>query len=302
MAGFQPVAPEIGRVLIRKAGKQDRPDFFLPSCFPNSNQDTASGDVLTFRLPGDSQWLSPTSSPMNARLQNHLNMVGACLSVAQSPDYKPVWDGQPPADFGTDLTQLQADYGAVTAKAAQADAATGGAADAKAVAETALEDAAYVLARALAYHFKKSGDLDRHGKVDFTKSEIAKLRTQDLVNQTTAIRDLATVAVGETDADKRGVTAARVAALSAAITSFTAVMSTPRGQIVNRGALLREVETDVAALLEAVSDLDDLVVQFDGNEAGKRFIEAWKRARIIVDSGGSGQNAQQVPLAPAPGN
>jgi hypothetical protein len=86
--------------------------------------------------------------------------------------------------------QLATDFGAVTAKVAQADGATGGAADAKAVAETALEDAAFVLARGLAVHFKKPGDLERHGKVDVTKSEIMKLRTQELVNKTTAIRDL----------------------------------------------------------------------------------------------------------------
>ena len=148
----------------------------------------------------------------------------------------------------------------------------------KAVAETALEDAAFVLARALAIHFKKSGDLDRHGKVDVTKSEIMKLRTQELVNKTTAIRDLGT----------------------AAITAFSAVMSTPRGQIVNRSALLKEVETDVAALLEKVGDMDDLVVQFDGSDAGKRFIEARKRARIIVDSGGGGGTAPTPPTPPAP--
>ena len=63
------------------------------------------------------------------------------------------------------------------------------------MAESTLEDAAYVLARALASHFKKTGDLDRRGKVDRTKSEIVKLRMQDLVTQTTAIRDLGTVAV-----------------------------------------------------------------------------------------------------------
>lgn len=40
---------------------------------------------------------------MNSRLQNQLNMVGACLSLAQSADYKPVWTGKPPADFATDL-------------------------------------------------------------------------------------------------------------------------------------------------------------------------------------------------------
>jgi len=236
---------------------------------------------------------------MNLRLQNQLNMVGACITVAQSSDYKPVWDGNPPTDFGADMTDLQTDYGAITAKAAQADAATGGAADAKSVAETVLEDAAFVLARALAVHFKKSGDLDRHGKVDVSKSEIMKLRTQELVNKTTAIRDLGTAAVAEADVAGRGVTAARVAALTAAITGFSNVMSTPRGQIVNRSALLKEVETDTAALMEFVNDMDDLALQFDGTEAGKQFVEAWKRARIIVDTGG-GHGGTPTPPTPTP--
>ena len=235
---------------------------------------------------------------MNLRISNQLNMVGACINVANSTEYKPVWNGHEPADFGTDIAELQTDYGSTTAKAAQAEAATGGAGDAKSSAETVLEDAAYVLARALAIHFKKTGDLDRHGKVDVTKSEIMKLRTQELVNKTTAIRDLGTAAVSEAGAAGRGVTAARVAALTAAITGFSNVMSTPRGQIVNRSALLKEVETDVAALLEKVSDMDDLVVQFDGSEPGKRFIEAWKRARIIVDSGGGGGTTPTPPTPP----
>ncbi len=235
---------------------------------------------------------------MNNRLQVQLNMVGACITVAQSSDYKPAWNGKPPADFGTDIVQLATDYGAVTAKAAQADGATGGATDAKAVAETSLEDAAFVLARALAVHFKKSGDLDRHGKVDVTRSEIMKLRTQELVNKTTSIRDLGTVAVSEAGAAGRGVTAARAAALTAAITNFSNVMSTPRGQIVNRSTLLKEVDTDTADLLEQVADMDDLVQQFDGTDAGKRFIEAWKRARIIVDTGGG--HASTPPTPPTP--
>lgn len=36
---------------------------------------------------------------MTLRLQNQLSMVGACITVAQSPDYKPVWNGQEPAGF-----------------------------------------------------------------------------------------------------------------------------------------------------------------------------------------------------------
>lgn len=235
---------------------------------------------------------------MNLRLQNQLNMVGACLSVAQSPAHKPVWEGKPPADFEADLAELQADHAAILAKAAQSDAATGGAADAKAAAESALEDAAFILARALAYHFKKTGDLDRLGKVDLTRSGIMKLRTQELVNRATALRDLGSEVVSHPDAGRRGVTPARITALSAAIEAFSRLMNTPRGQIVNRGALLKELETDVASLLENVRSLDDLVMQFDGSEAGRRFGEAWRRARIIVDSGG-GQGAAGVPPAPA---
>jgi len=235
---------------------------------------------------------------MNIRISNQLNMVGACVNVANSPDYINVWTGKDPADFATDITELQTDYGATTAKAALADGATGGAGDAKALAESALEDTSYILARALANHFKKTGDLDRLGKVDVTKSQIVKLRNQDLVSKATDIRDLATTAQTEPDAAKRGVTAARVAALTAAINAFTKVMSLPRGEIVNRSTLLKEVETDTADLLEQLNDLDDLVLQFDGTDAGKRFIEAWKRARIIVDSGGGGGTSPTPPTPP----
>src|SRR3989442_1759938 len=155
---------------------------------------------------------------MNLRTANQLTMVGACITVAQSADFKPVWDGKEPADFGADLTKLQADYGAVTVKAAQAEAATGGGGDGKSAAETVLEDTAFVLTRALANHFKKTGDLDRLGKVDVSKTKIVKLRTQDLANKATAIRDLGSAAVAEDGAAGRGVPAARVAALTAAIT------------------------------------------------------------------------------------
>ncbi|MGC3958563.1 MAG: hypothetical protein QM813_11660 [Verrucomicrobiota bacterium] len=237
---------------------------------------------------------------MKIRLQNQLNMVGACLNIAFSAEHRAVWEGNEPADFAADITQIQTDHDNVTAKAAQAEVATGGAADAKGGAETALEEAAFIVTRALANHFKKIGDLDRLGKVDLSKTAIVRLRTQELANKATAIRDIATVAQTEPNAAQRGVTPARVAALTTAINNFTGVMSSPRGQIVNRSALLREVETDVAALVERVSDLDDLVVQFDGTEAGQRFIETWKRARIIVDLGGGGSNGETTPTTPTP--
>lgn len=87
-------------------------------------------------------------------------------------------------------------------------------------------------------------------------------------------------------------------------TPSATVMNAPRGQIVNRSALLKEVETDTAALVEFVNDMDDLVLQFDTTPTGHRFMEAWKRARIIVDVGGGyGVEKTVVPSPPqAPGN
>ena len=225
-------------------------------------------------------------------------MVGACITTANTTENKAVWNGNPPLDFTTDIAQLKTDYTAVIQKAALADGASGGAGDAKAQAETALEDAAYILARALANHFKKTNNLEKLAQVDVTKSEIVQLRQQNLLDKTPAIRDLANATVAEPNAAGRGVTAARITTLTNAINAFTAVMNLPRGQIVNRSTLLKEVDTDTADLLEQVADLDDLVQQFDGTDAGKRFIEAWKRARIIVDTGGGHGGTTPTPPTP----
>jgi hypothetical protein len=271
-----------------------------------SSKTPANPQFFTKRLDEDADKLNfygeaPSTNNrtnMNIRLSNQINMVGACITTANTTENKAVWNGNPPLDFTTDIAQLQTDYTSVTAKAALADSATGGAGDAKAQAETALEDAAFILARALANHFKKTNNLEKLAQVDVTKSEIVQLRQQDLLDKTTAIRDLGTATATEPGADGRGVTPARITTLTNAINAFTGVMNMPRGQIVNRSTLLKEVDTDTADLLEQVADMDDLVLQFDGTDAGKRFIEAWKRARIIVDTGGGHGGTPPTPPTP----
>ena len=44
--------------------------------------------------------------------------------------------------------------------------------------------------------------------------------------------------------------------------------------------------------------MDDLALQFYGTDAGKRFIEAWKRAHIIVDTGGGHSGIPATPPTP----
>ena len=75
------------------------------------------------------------------------------------------------------------------------------------------------------------------------------------------------------------------------------------GQSESKSFLVGEIRNEIdnrpknctADMLEQVADLDDLVLQFDGTDAGKRFIEAWKRARIIVDTGGGHGSTPPIP-------
>ncbi len=134
--------------------------------------------------------------------------------------------------------------------------------------------------------------------MDVTKSGIQKLKAQDLASKATEIRDLGNAAVAQPDAAKRGVTAALITRVSDAIKAFSAVMNAPRGRIVNRSTLLKEIDTDTADLLEQLNDLDDLVIQFEDTDIGKRFIAAWQQARMIVDVGH--QSKSQPAPAPTP--
>ncbi len=238
---------------------------------------------------------------MKDRITNQLDMVGTCLAVADRTENYAVWNGQPPLDFSTDLSPLRGEYQSIRAAAAIAYAATTGTTDAKATAETTLENAAYTLARACAAHFRKTGNQADLAKVDFSRTQIVELRHQTLVTTATLIRDLAQAASAQPSAAGRGVNAARIAALSGAITTFSGLLNAPRGQIANRAALIRELETRVAGLMNLIAALDDLVLQFDGTPAGRNFIAAWKQARIIVDAGhGPGEEEEGGGGTPPP--
>jgi hypothetical protein len=225
-------------------------------------------------------------------------MIGTCLTVADLPENKAVWQGHDPADFETDIATLGTDYGAAATLAAQLATASTGPADQKDIAETVLEQLTFKLCRALANHFKKTGNLTDRAKVAVRIGAIQKLRDQALVDFATAVRVLATTASTDPDASNRGITAAKIAALTAAIGNFDTLKNAPRGNIVNRASLRRELETHVAALIEAVTDLDDLAIQFDEDAAGRHFITAWKNARIIIDAGHRPESTEEPTSAP----
>src|SRR4030095_16776795 len=158
---------------------------------------------------------------MNDILSNRIAMMGACITVAKDPQHRPVWENVPPQDFSTDLTAFETAYTAATS--------IGNHADAKDAAETDLEDKAFGVARALALHFKKEGDLVNRAKVDVTRSAIKRLRDELLLNKTTEIRDVATGAASHANAAAGGITAAKITELTAAITTFAQIAQFSEG-------------------------------------------------------------------------
>ena len=147
---------------------------------------------------------------MNDILTNQLNMIGACIATATTPEHMLVWNGQEPADFAADLNVFQTHYGQARDVAYLAGSATTGSANAKDVAETALENLAFQMARALAGHYKKSGNLINRAKVNIRLGALQKLRDQALVTRSIEIRDLANSATAEPGASTRGITTARI--------------------------------------------------------------------------------------------
>lgn len=238
---------------------------------------------------------------MEREQQNRLNMIGACLNLVQSPEHRPTWENKDPLDFTADVAALATLYAAARDTAQKIQTPTTGVTQSKADAETVLEERAFLLSAALRNHFKKTDDAENYAKVNYSKSAIQSLRHQDLVTTTRIIRDCGTAALTHADAGKRGITTAKVTALTEAIDAFDALLAAPRHKINDRSAYVRELVTQLAACLTQMEDMDDLVLQFAGTADGDRFIVAWKQARIIVDAGGGpGEEEPPTPTPPTP--
>jgi hypothetical protein len=237
--------------------------------------------------------------PMNDETSNRLNMIGACLTLADKPESRAVWDGQPPLAFGEGYTALAADYATALETSMEVGSDITGTTDAKATAERTLEDLAYRMARALVGYYRKVGDSANLAKVNVTRSAIVRLRHQDLTTRTTEIRDLAQDVVAEPEAVNYAITAPRITALTAAIAAFEALRNAPRSATAARVGMRDELITQVAGLVENVRDLDDLVLQFADSPESRTFAMSWKTARIVVDAG-HGPGEEEPPTPPTP--
>jgi hypothetical protein len=226
-------------------------------------------------------------------------MIGACLTFANGADNLPVWQNQPPLDLTDDLATLGTLHATASATAAQLAGATTGVAEGKDAAETVLENRAFLLARAVFNHCRKTGDATTAGRVNLTKSAIQRLRDQDLLATSRDIRDTAQIKSAEPDAAKRGITPAAITALTSGIDAYAAVVNAPRTTIASRAALNRELTTQVAACMDHIRNVDDLILQLTGPAAAD-FIAGWQQSRMIVDAGHGPGEPPQPPTPPTP--
>ena len=193
-----------------------------------------------------------------------------------------------------------------------ADTDNSGETDAKAAAEDAMEKLTLQLAAALLNHFKKTGNTSDLAKVTFPKRALVRLRDHILITKCTEIRDLAIQARDESGALGRGVTQAKITALTDAIALFDDLQRKPRTSIGGSATKRRELVTGVADLVEQLSDLDDLVAQLEPTapnapsvtgrspEAVAAFIADWKRQRKVIDAGHGPSEEDQPPTPPTP--
>jgi hypothetical protein len=232
---------------------------------------------------------------MNDPLQNNANMIGTCLTFADEEDNLPIWQNKDPLDLTADMATLHTLQAAASETAAQLAGATTGVAAGKDAFETVLEDRAFLLARAVFNHCRKTGDTVTAGRVNYTKPALQRLRDQDLLATTRDIRDAGQEKSTETDAAKRGITTAAITGVTDAINDYAPVVNAPRSTTVSRSALLRELTTQVAACVDHIRSMDDLVIQLTGDGAPE-FIAGWKQARQVVDAGhGPGEDETPTP-------
>ena len=222
---------------------------------------------------------------MNDLITNRLNTVKACINLANSIENRPVWENQPPLAFAVEIAALSTGHQSAVDLATRAASAAAGHADAKDAAEETLENTCFKISRALTSHFKKTGDLTNLAKVNHKLGYYQKLRDTHLIAAANDLITTASAATAQPGAEERGITAALIAQLQAASNAFSSSDPAPRTGIVLRSTLLRDLSAAAAILMENLTDLDDLVIQYDTTEAGRSFISSWKQARAIVDSG-----------------
>jgi hypothetical protein len=239
---------------------------------------------------------------MNDTLTTKLGSFQATLAVADKDENKPIWQNQPPIAFSECLLAARTAVAALAKAGADQSADIRGSTDGLRGLRTQFENALHPFARATFRCLKSIGNNEAAGKVDFTPSDLRNARAVALAGIGETVVDLAeplTRSPGNgqpAPGDKYGVTAAKFAEVDQLWTNYSTAVGAPASARARRKAITDALPGRFAATEEKFAELDDLVIQFRGSEAGDRFVEAWFNARRVIDIGR--RAAKAVPASP----
>lgn len=226
-------------------------------------------------------FLTLNSLSMTDKQENKLSMTKAVQLVLQN--HAPIVSAVPAyviasTDFDNEIDSIA---GIVQVQVTQ----TKGKAMDKAAAENIAINAAMELIGPTKSYAMANNDNTLYETVNYSKSDLQRQRDTVLVNTLTLIRD--TVQDNLAALGDYGVTAGMITTLSTAISVFSVLLATPREAISNKSAATQ-------ALVDAFKRLDPILERLDGFAELKKnsatdFYNAYKAARIIVDSGGKGK-------------
>jgi hypothetical protein len=239
---------------------------------------------------------------MRNEFTNRSGMFNTSLTTLNKDAYKAVWFQQDPKIFTTKVAEAGQAYGDLSEFCKKQAVDITGSAEDKAREAAEAEDAAYPIARALVQWFRDQKDETSAAKVDFSLTDLRRLRDQELLAQLNTTLELAqgvTSGASATQVADYGLTAAKVTALGKEIADFRQIINAPQASIADRKALTTQMRTKFNAVEQKFAALDDLILNFNGTAAGRALVAAYQAARVVRDLGGSPSTPAPTP-APAP--
>jgi hypothetical protein len=216
---------------------------------------------------------------MKSKWENRLNMfltVQAVVGKNQS-----LW--QPLKAFAAAVVELTDRINSINALSQSLNGGTKGVTAGKRQARHAMADAAEEAAGAVGAYASKKGDVELEAKVDYSASEILRVRDTLAANLCQAIHDTAKENLNALGT--YGVTAKTLAALQTSIDSYRRSQSKPRTMRTDNRATQEQLTTEFAAIDKLLNEqLDRLMAKFKTTQPA--FFTAYTAAREIVDNPG----------------
>lgn len=232
---------------------------------------------------------------MKDEFTNRLGAFRTTLDFLNQPANKLIWQGQPPARFGSLVTQASAAVDALAAFCQEQSAVITGAAQDKKREEEELEIAAHRLGQAVAECCNGVGNHADAARCDFTLSKWRQMRDAHLLaNAREVVRIARALLAGPhaAEAGECGITTVSVDTCENEANDYAALIAAPQQAIANRKGhttLLRDRFNEVEAIFDR---LDSLVIQFPT----PAFIAGYRAARTIRDLGrGPGNGEEPAP-------